>query len=335
MSNLTTTEDLVKYVEEAANELNDGSSSFRAQILVQLNRAYRTVYAGGKELNIKGKRPVAFPWARSSVPKVITLEAAISTGTVAVTNNDTAITFSSAPVSSVTGWHFSVDGTDTVYRISAHSAGSASATLDSVYVDDTAAASTYKLFKIEYTVSSDVLRVFSPLRVYGTQTGQDGEKRIDIIDKAVLDSTWPLANITTGSSGSLPTSAAIVHANGEGSFTFRFNRYVTDMARVEFDYIVIPTPLDITTPVNPSMPIAYRDILAEYALSMLLDNISDDRSGKHFQMATAGFEALVRAEMGVTTSGSKRAFQILPRMDKIESLDDDAPRTEDGFILGY
>lgn len=101
-----------------------------------------------------------FDWWWLVKRQVINTVDDISTGTVAVTNGSASITFSSAPTSSVAGRVLLVPGdtrdSGAVYRISTHTAGSASATLDATYTGDTASAASYNVYQDTYDLAADV-----------------------------------------------------------------------------------------------------------------------------------------------------------------------------------
>jgi len=87
----------------------------------------------------------------------------ISTGTVSVTNNNTAITFSSAPTPSIAGRVFYVVGNTTdsgaIYRVSSHTAATTAATLDGVYTGATDTAAGYRVYQDTYDLATDTNRV--------------------------------------------------------------------------------------------------------------------------------------------------------------------------------
>lgn len=70
----------------------------------------------------------------------------IATGTIAVNQNSTTITFSSAPSISVAGYYISLDGDSEVYQIDTHTAAATSAVLKTVFIGTTSTASAYKLW---------------------------------------------------------------------------------------------------------------------------------------------------------------------------------------------
>lgn len=83
----------------------------------------------------------------------------VSTGTVSVTNNSTAITFSSAPATSVAGFVLLVPGntldSGAVYRIATHTAAATAATLDAAYTGATNTAIAYNVYRDQYDLPSD------------------------------------------------------------------------------------------------------------------------------------------------------------------------------------
>ena len=99
----------------------------------------------------------------------------VSSGTVSVTQNNTAITFSTAPQQyssnvSVSGFTFLVSGsTDdalATYRISSHTSAATAATLDAVYTGTTDTAATFTCYNDVLELASDVGKLLSVKR-YG------------------------------------------------------------------------------------------------------------------------------------------------------------------------
>ena len=116
----------------------------------------------------------------------------ITTGTVAVTNDSTAITFSSAPSISVQD-QFQIQITDDTnwYNISSHTAASTSATLDVPYLGTTNGTAGYKLRKVVYSLPSSLDRV-----MFIRQT--DSDTKLNEIDPVTFFNQIPDPN-TTGS----------------------------------------------------------------------------------------------------------------------------------------
>lgn len=321
MSNYTFSSDLVDDILFRAGEPTDGTSNFESVALQYLNRAYRALWMGGGEF-LDGNNQNWW-WLRKDPPGTLTLQPSISTGSVNVTNNSTSITFSSAPASSVAGYFFRVTGEEDVFRISAHTGGAASATLDSVYTGTTAATASYKLMKMEYDLASDVLRVIAPMR---TRLYRDGF--IYGIDLGAMEQKWPLHL----AEASVPTEFAHIKEQ-----KIRFNRFGSDTAgeliRVEYDYLYKPADLTNSGSEEPVVPLQYRHLLSDMALVMLFIDKNDDRATIVIAAAKAGIIAMREENKKRWAATSRRMGRIRSRQDTLEHIR--APlRTESGFIIG-
>lgn len=321
MSNYQFSADLVDDILFRAGEQTDGTSNFEAVALQYLNRAYRALWMGGGEF-MDGNNQNWW-WLRKDPPGTLTLTPSISTGSVSVTNNSTSITFSSAPAASVAGYFFRVTGQEDVFRISTHTGGSASATLDSVYTGTTAAAASYKLMLMEYSLASDVLRVIAPMRVRLAHGGF-----ISGVDIISMEQNWPLHLAESG----VPSEFAHI-----GERKVRFNRFGSDTAndlfRVEYDYLYKPADLTNSGSEEPVVPLQYRHILCDMALTMLFIDKNDDRATVVVAAAKAGIMAMINENKKRWTSQSRRFGRIRARQEQLENVRMPL-RTESGFIIG-
>ena len=137
MANYTYSADLINSALFLAGESTDGLSDFQDRALELLNRSYRAIWMGGTEIDPTLNEE--WWWLRKSTPGVITLLPR-EEHTASVTNNSASITFSATIADSKVGWHFRAEDTADVFRISTHVAGTAAATLDSVFTGTTNAA---------------------------------------------------------------------------------------------------------------------------------------------------------------------------------------------------
>jgi hypothetical protein len=98
--------------------------------------------------------------------QIVNTVAELTTGTVAATNGSTTITFSDAPAATQAQKKILIDGDGqtALYRISTHTAGQASATLDAAYTGTTVTAAAFHVWKDEYDVAADTNRILSILR---------------------------------------------------------------------------------------------------------------------------------------------------------------------------
>lgn len=307
-----------------SGEPTDGTSEFDATSMVYLNRVYRSLCMGGSELNPDIQED--WWWLKKSTPGVLTLLPEYTTGTVNVHNNSQAVTFSSTVAADKTGWFLRITGSNgDTYRVSSHTAGSAFMTLDGVYTGTDNPAAAYKLFKLEYELASDVLRVISPMVTYRS----DKTYEILGVDTTTLNRDWPIALTESG----VPDRYAQADEN-----TIRFNRSggqsSTDLMRVEYEYLYMPTDLVAVDTSIPIVPIQWRHVLSDWASFWLLLDKNDDRADAVGLSAKNGLRAMCwenrhkQGSMGRGLIGS-----IQPRQDQIGRWKGPL-RTESGMIIG-
>lgn len=97
-----------------------------------------------------------WPFLRSPTPLVLQTVADVTTGTVATTAGSTTITFSSGPAASVAGRYIRTSSSDDWYKISSHTAGATSATLEIAAIY-TAAAATFTVRKFYNSVGTSAV----------------------------------------------------------------------------------------------------------------------------------------------------------------------------------
>lgn len=103
-------------------------------------------------------RAFEWPFLRSSTPLVVQTVTDYTTGTVATTAGSTTITFSSAPTVSKTGQFIQTSDSRDWYKITAHTASSATATIEigALYTNS---AATFTVRKLYYSTDSTVDRI--------------------------------------------------------------------------------------------------------------------------------------------------------------------------------
>lgn len=149
MSQFRTTADVLDEILQEAGEPINGNSPFETLARTYANQAHHAIISGGSIFNLNVDEP--WVWARARHPITLELQAAV-TASFTATTDSTAITFGTAPSSSVEGWHFQPDGKRTVYKIMNHTAGSASAQLDSGFIDSTGDYQG-RVFKLDYEIT--------------------------------------------------------------------------------------------------------------------------------------------------------------------------------------
>lgn len=283
-----TTKELRQYVEsELGHELDvNASSSDKTAIINHLDRAHKIVCGGGgllnyDERNVRIRDEVTFAWARSKFPKIVTLQTSIENLDCSVTNNSASATLSATYATSLTDWFIRFSEKEEVYRISAHSADSASITLDGVYVEDSGTKDC-TIFKLVYDIGSDdVLGLISPVVTH------DGESNISITDFQELNKRYPIQSVCK----QFPSMAGILK-EADGTVTVQFNSYPDELERIEVNYIPIPATL-VEDSQDPIIPKQHRLVIAELAAYHMLIRNDDDRAIAHLQNARLMFRDLV------------------------------------------
>lgn len=296
MGTLSTTQECLDYMMLRASEPTTGSE-FATDALMYLVIAHRELCAGAT--HIAPSVVATFPWAKGYPDKSITIPTKVTTGTVSITQNNTAVSFSGIHANSLIGWHITFGTTDTtMYYISAHTAGSTEATLDSECVVTSNSISTYTLFKIDHSVgSSDILRIVSPLKGYHSNSSGDDTNLVNGEEEISFKRAFSVPEQGE------PTHFCILK-NDNGTWKIRFNKYPTGYSKIDVPYIVIPDDLDVTG-TDPSVPVWHRKTLCELALYYWFQAIGDTKADGSFQMAAAGYSAMLK-EVGITDATFQR-----------------------------
>lgn len=285
-----------------------------------LNRVYNTLCAGASEF--LPEYVDDWWWLRDR--GVLTLLPAITTGTIAVTEGSASVTFSSAPAASTVGYRLRIDNHPEIFEISAHTAAATAATLDSVYTGDTDAAATYKLMKVTYALDADVQAITGPI------SGFRNNPQIIGISPERMDDLFPLASINPG----VPTAFSL-----ESEQSVRFSHGGRDdgkSMRVEYRFRPIVTPLTDSESSIPLVPIQWRHILADMALTYVLLDRNDDRSNAVALAARTGLAGMLKENRRrLKKMGGETVGHIYPRASTVFPRRDTGPlRTESGLIIG-
>lgn len=130
----------------------------QAKVRAVINEVYRDIY-------------VKQDWWFLHKRTVINTVAKYTTGTASVTNGSTGVTLSSAPAAGLGSFVRRVfyvlgDTTDNlaVHRISSHTAGSASVTLDAAFTGATNTAAAFRIYQDTYSAPADFGKLIKPKR---------------------------------------------------------------------------------------------------------------------------------------------------------------------------
>lgn len=122
-------------------------------------------------------------WLRDKID--LRSERALTTGTAAVTLDSREVTLSATVANSLRGQFFSVQGDSDRYRISQHTAGSASFTLEVAYASTTNATVSYKIWTDSIPLPSEAREVIQAY-IDKSQVPLEGWGQQDFIDHVLM-----------------------------------------------------------------------------------------------------------------------------------------------------
>jgi len=302
-----------------ASEPINGSSGWETKVLDYLNRVYRTLSTGASEF--LPEYPVDWWWMRGE--NNLILEPIYATGTLAVTNGLSSVTFNPAPAASQAGKRLRIKSgvaPPDLFVIASHTGGAAPATLDSIYTGETNAAVAFELMKTEYTLAAAVQVLMSPIVAF------QRPERIYGVAPERMDELFPLIRLAPG----IPEVFAL-----EDERIVRFShggRLDGKSMRVEYRYR--PFVSDLTDSVGsvPLVPTQWMHVLADMALVYVLLDKNDDRANAAALGARTGLSAMLKENKRRNVKIDHLVGHIAPRGKKGSTK---GPlRTESGLIIG-
>jgi hypothetical protein len=235
--------DLKTAALQRAGELTNGNSDYDTIVEEQMNSLLRSIFSGSNEFDVDLGEP--WEWAKAEFSGVLTLIPPYATGTVALTQGSSGATLSTAPtgLGSLRGHYLMAQNNTTIYRIVEHTADATGLTLDQIYLEDTAAAATFKIIKLDYELLPQgyfdsspirVERLIGPMRCFKANS-LDGGTEIEGLDTKAFEKKFPRAVMLGGIPENFTTSFET-----NGVMTVRFSHYqIEDKLRVEYDYIPV------------------------------------------------------------------------------------------------
>lgn len=315
MASSYTAADILKGALQKAGEKTDGTSIYQELALKFLNNVHIDILSGGSTFT-GGDVGDPWAWARARQPKSVIMVPPFSTGSVAVVNGSATITFSPAPSASLGSfkdWHFKSDSTYDYYRIITHTAGSATATIESIFADTSNAASTFNCYKLIYDLGTDILRVCAPFRIYRSNTfDDDTDGKIYGVDIDTMDEKWPISRLVSG----VPDRFADVYRS-ETEYLIRFNKWSLFETKVDMDYIPVPDDLIDSSSSIPLLPKQKR-VLLEYGTAYFLCQEKQHQDSQmYFNMTANGIKAMQNEGARQITQSNRQRGQLVPREDKL------------------
>lgn len=291
MANYENTQDLKKGVLFRCGELDDGTSEYDAKVIEYLNRAQQAMVSGAAELDLDIGEP--FPWALNQYNKILIIEPAITNLAVTFTNGSATATLSATPPNNLLNYWVQPENSSETYRVSAHTGTSTTITLDSVYIATSATGLPCTIFKTDYELDTNILRLANPFLtnydeviLYNSDPGQ-----IVGVDLAEFSRQYPLFLYRA----STPTAFTQVYKTNDMKPTVRFNSVPVERIRIQYNYVPVPTALTDSALSIPIIPRDHRITLEYYASYYLCMDKNDSRSQEYRELTRAGMRALVKA----------------------------------------
>lgn len=293
------------------------SSDWSLKVVDYLNRVYRTLCSGASEF--LPEYVDDWWWLRDT--NVLTILPSLS-GSVEVTEGSTSITFGTTLPDSVVGYRLRIHGHSDVFEIASHTAGFATAELDSPYTGESNISATYKLMKVHYTLQSDVAAIMAPMISFSDRIPVAG------LSPERMDELFPLMDLSPG----IPKAFAL-----ENPQTVRFSHGGRDDGRaMRMEYRYRPTVVDLTDDELsiPLVPLEWRHLLSDMALTYVLLDKNDDRSNAIALSARTGLAGMLKENRRRLSKMGRVVGRIFPRAGGLGSPQGPL-RTESGLIIGY
>ena len=284
MANFDTGFDVLTNVLSRAEELGIGLSDREVEAKAYIQASYISVLSEG------------YPWrfGLKNPPAALTTLAEYTTGSITVVNASPTITFSVAPAISMAGRKFFVETDPVVYRITAHTAASTTATLDSNYIGSNASGAAFKIYQDEYTLASDFLR---PVTKNQFLRRQDGFGYASIVSLEEMEGNTAARVLWSGTD--VPKQVAFI-----GDKRIKISPWTTLEKRFEYRYIYHPGVLTFDAVAGTDtliiQPSEDRVVVALMAIGNLLVDKNDDRASIFLDAAVSKISAMKRLQNTLT-----------------------------------
>jgi hypothetical protein len=304
MALTTTSEILTRIKQELRDELSVTATS--ARLLARLNEAYVDILEGGGHLNdsirgIQSPKPFVFSFALSPNNIVFNTEAPIKNLTSTIANGSNTLTLSATYPTSLVGYFVKVGTDKEKYKITAHTAGTDTLTLDGNYVEESASAEGTVIFKLDYEIGTDILMPTNGLINYKYN------EVLPLIDKREFEKYGKMIDIREG----YPSYAVIQENNPSSkSITVRFGSYTKEAERFELPYVPYPTALDEVSS-DPIFRPSDNQLLVDYVVAMEYDLRDDSIAEKYMKRAMDRFRIMKSIDRQFTAYQDKLFAKVI------------------------
>jgi hypothetical protein len=107
----------------------------------------------------------------------------------------------------------------------------------------------------------------------------------------------------------------------------------TDVARVEYDYLVIPPDLVNDGTSSPLIPFQYNQLLSDYVAALVCGDKDDNKQATFLASAKAKLQAMAKEHRRRAARTSRSLGKIVPRYPSGHRKDGPL-RTQSGLIIG-
>lgn len=291
--NLATGEDLLQYTLAQGGQTAAATDPYATIVKSNIHQAYWSLL-GWKE----------WLFAKAETPKVVTTVAKV-TGVVSSITGAT-VTLSATIATTQAGKKFYIDSNQAVYRISAHTAGTATLTLDATYVEDVTTGP-FTIYQDEYALATDVIVPYGPFHLRGQFEGA-----VDLMDKGEFVDRY---GRNPGSTVGQIEAVALIRYNfaaADQSPVIQVAPWSEVACNLEYEYSDrhILTFDGVAATDTPKVPREYRWVIGEWALWLLFRKTSDDS----IRPTDANVQAALRAmENQFCRPGNRSRFYTKPR----------------------
>jgi len=314
MANLTSTADIKRQILKNCGELTDGGSPYDEDgtVLGHMIDAYLKVCGASNPYDIDIGEPWA--WAKSKYPLIVNLAVKYETGSISLTNNSTAASFSAGPAASQAGKFIKVTARPDWIRIASHTAAATAFTLDAAYAGETGSGLGYKAIQLDYdigTSSSRILRLIGPFSTEHDQMAEDQNSgKIHSLDQRSFSNAWPFSAIAER----IPTKFTVIHES-EGVQTIRFNGFPSAATRCEVEWIPIPADLVDSDQSIPIIPREHRCVLEYLGTYRLMLDKEDTKAQAYLDMGRAELKSMQTGKRKIDHQSGGQRGQLIPRAD--------------------
>lgn len=225
------------------------------------------------------------PWnfALAATPGVITTVASQNVTVLSIAG--ATVTLSANIAATQAGRKFYLNSNQAFYRISAHTAGTATLTLDATYVEDETAGPAV-IFQDEYALSSSCMRLWGPLNLRGQFEGE-----IDLMGAKEFKAEYGDSRV---SGIGITEAATEIRQDSSGNPQIQIAPWSEDRINIEYDYTEFHN-LDFTGAGSGDTPKLRREdrwIIGERALWTLFRNKDDQIADSAWKRSEEGLMGL-------------------------------------------